>query len=117
MARSESRGYSTLPCLAPARGGNDPGQPQQAHRPGHGLAVLERAQERVEGVILLNAILFLAHTLRTPVALTLPSPRGRGTLTLLGRGASSLLGRRRPRMLVAALLTALALPWGVFAHN
>src|SRR5262249_8782368 len=57
LACPEPRGLPTLLRPAPARGGNRPVAPEQDHRRGHRLAVLERAEEGAEGVIRRRAFL------------------------------------------------------------
>ena len=50
VARGEPRRHAALPRPAPARGRDDQDEPAEAHRPGHGLAVLQRVEERAEGI-------------------------------------------------------------------
>src|SRR5438093_883238 len=50
MASVRPRRHAAVLCSAPARGWNGQVRPQQAHRPGHRLAVPERAEEGDEGM-------------------------------------------------------------------
>ena len=51
VARVRPRGHAALLRPAPARGRDDQVEPAEAHRPGHRLAVPQRAEEGAEGMI------------------------------------------------------------------
>src|SRR5262245_31197079 len=50
MEGIRSRGHDAVLCASASRGGADQIEPAKDHRRGHGLALLERAQTRTEGV-------------------------------------------------------------------
>src|SRR6266446_5752525 len=50
MASVRPRRHAAVLCSAPARGWNGQVRPQQAHRPGHRLAVPQRAEEGAQGM-------------------------------------------------------------------